>query len=283
VKWQRSQVGLTLLEIMLVLVVATSVVLASLKQIQVYMLDNDIAAIKANVDNLFSASGLFYRTYCSQNSFAGNTSVRLLPSTLDVPSSPVTSGNGFLTVPLCYPTGKCAWYGVPNNIVNTSDSSGGYIAQFNSLPMSSSPQATMNTACNAKDCSSTSPGPVVNNNLPSMKVVFVTLQVSVLMKNVKLASYVEGVLGADCLSTENSSTPPTVNPCTSPAPAGATWVVFTRLPAFASPESTSALWPSMARLKEFNMQYTHDQMYELMTGTTEDTGSGAISSYTCGE
>jgi hypothetical protein len=279
---QRSQQGLTLLEIMLALVIATAVIITSMKQIQVYMLNNDIDVVKSNVDNLFAAAAQYYRANCATL----NTSIAMpitgsIPS-LDTPATGFTSGQGFLQVPLCFLAGECSWYGSPNTLVNTSDPSGGYAVQFNI-----STSGVPNTACGAKNCSSAWPGPVVNHSLPSMRITLLAIQVSVLLKSTKTASYVKGVLGADCLSTESvAGAHPIIAPCVATTPVGAMWLVFTRLPSYASPQTAAASWAMMPMLKEFNLQYTHDQMYELSNGVTEEAAgntTGTTTTYTCGE
>jgi hypothetical protein len=269
VKSRGTQLGLSLLEVMLALAVATVMIMVSVRQIEVYELDNNVEIIKANIDNLFAAAAQYYRANCNSTlSVTAGSSLGVAISAL------IFTPNGYSSIPI-------------NNagcLVKVSDATGGYVVQYNSIATNPT-----NTNCGWQDCSSsTTPVAPTQNALSStLAVSFLQIQVSILLNNLKQVNYVKSVLGADCLSTVKAgSSPTTINTCVATTPSGATWLVFTRLPSYASPQTASAYWGMMPMLKEFNLQYTHDQMYEL-SGTYYDIGSPPATalegSYVCGE
>jgi hypothetical protein len=86
-------------------------------------------------------------------------------------------------------------------------------------------------------------------------VVFWEIQVTVKLSDPNAGVRLKGVLGADCFSD-------TATDCNASVQKPS-YLIWKRVPAFASPKTTSILWGSLSDFKEFTMQYTHDPMYEL--------------------
>jgi type II secretory pathway pseudopilin PulG len=61
----QAQQGLTIIEILLVLVIASTLILMGLRQYQSYRFDADVAQLKYNVDTLFQSMLSYFRANCS--------------------------------------------------------------------------------------------------------------------------------------------------------------------------------------------------------------------------
>ncbi len=247
---RRAQLGLTLLETMLALAVASVMIMASIRQIQVWQLNSQIDALKGNIEVLFDAAAQYYRAKCPS-----------LSATTTVTVAQLQSG-GYLTTALA-----------PSFIVDTS---GGYAIQFTA----STP--TMNLSCGVTDCNYTnSPPGSVTQTISGVPVVFLQMQVSVLLKsyNQTKMETIEGAFNPTCMAASGTAA------CT--ATSSGNWMVLTRLPNYASAQTSSGYWESMPMLKEFNLQYTHDQMYELSNSSTYTPYPTSLlpqpGNYTCGE
>lgn len=62
---QRQQKGVTLLELLLVLIIIAAISLLAINRYQLYRQEKDIAALKQNVDILFQTTNIFYHVCCS--------------------------------------------------------------------------------------------------------------------------------------------------------------------------------------------------------------------------
>jgi hypothetical protein len=263
----RAQKGVTLLETLLALAVASMITLMGFRLYNYGTFDTDTRYVQQNVDNLFSAAVMFYRANCA--------------STLDTTTTPYVVNMATQLITPQYLASN--WNVQPYNpLVDFSDTTGGYIVQYNLLPTSATP---MNAVCSSGDCSQTSSPKIYPQALASgLRPLQWEIQVSVKAGtnvNSSQMSYILNATGASCLT--NSGSGGSVNNCRSPGSAPYEWIAYTRLPALASPNSLSPYWVMMPMVKQFNLQYTHDQMYELSSGTYIDNGNGnAQGYYTCG-
>lgn len=266
----KSQKGVTLLEVILVLAIGGTILLLSLSTYQSMQSQKDIEAVQYNVDTLFTAMGNYYHANCGITTHGGTTAagplvttttpqdISLLTLTPYLPSQWVATGSTVAAPPF-------------NALVNnTGTTSPGYVMQFN-LTMEST-----STNCLAKDCTTQQ-----NISIPSpLSAITMRAQVAIFLKGTTAqVKALAAQLSADCISSWNGTN---VDTCESNPTAG-NYLVWERLPSLAAPVTTSSLWVSMPILKEFNLQYTHDQMNEITSKTYIDNGSGiAQEYYTCG-
>jgi hypothetical protein len=249
----KSQQGLSMLETMLALAIMMAALTLGLKQYRQFQRQQDLSKILYNVDVLFQGLGSFYQAYCGTATLAPT-----VPSPYAVTISgaaPDLVNSKFISK---WPLQSVA------GVV-------GYVTQFNL-----SPASTMNTrVCwNFGKTNTTlhceDPQPLQTGT----NTVYVwTAQVAVQLSASFDAATYRGLLGADCRSNLSGST---VTPCVVGSyGSSGQYLVWQRLPSLASPNMTSALWISTPRVKQFNLQYTHDQMYEMQKGVT-------VQNYLCG-
>jgi hypothetical protein len=267
VKRFYSQAGITLLEIMLALAVASSILVLSIKMNQSWVFEQNVAQLRFSVEQLFLGMGNYYRANCGIQGQGGSTTPTY--GTLVTTTTPFAVSIGSLTSFL-----PPAWMTTYSNnpLVDVSGGAvSAYILQFNLVT------ASVNTNCSAKDCVTNTTVAIPN----PMNALIWRAQVAVKIKNTALANDLAARLAAYCNSSLATST--TVTPCEASPTAGG-YLVWERLPSFASPDLTSSLWVSMPALKEFNLQYTHDQMFEMSQSTyLNDTVTGvSLEYYLCG-
>jgi hypothetical protein len=275
----RNICGVTLLEIMLVLSIAALLIIMSVNMTKYWLYQNNVQLLKVTVDQLFDAAASYYKANCGiTNIVVGPASNGPLVGTSSPyaisPAALVTAG--YL---------KSNWNQPVNSLVNTTDPSGGYLVQYNLVSNSA-----INASCTAPNCipsNTTFPSggastgtykAAINNNMSALVWI---IQISVLMANTSTSSMIRigNYLGYSCMTAEVGTTQTTPCPAIGATPA---WLAWMRLPAFASPGSSTPLYLAMPMVKELNLQYTHDQMYELSAQTYNGTSSSSAY-YTCGE
>lgn len=108
-------------------------------------------------------------------------------------------------------------------------------------------------------------------------IVIWRAQVAVQLNNTANTAAYKNYLGADCVSSPLGSI---VTPCASAL--GGTYLVWERLPSFASPNSQSDLWLSNPMLQQFNQMYTTYPMGYLLNTTPEGQTPSGQQYYLCG-
>jgi prepilin-type N-terminal cleavage/methylation domain-containing protein len=71
--------GVTLLEVMLVIAIAGSILAMGISQYQSMQRDSNVRQVQANVDTLFNAMAYWYKANCGRAAVGGNTSGYLSP------------------------------------------------------------------------------------------------------------------------------------------------------------------------------------------------------------
>lgn len=259
----RRQSGLTLLEIILVVSLASSILLLSIRQYESYKLDSDVQQVLYNVDQIFQAASYYYQANCKRQinqttmtPIAGTGSLDPAnsptnPKFIDAQADLVTPG--YLKAPILF-----------NPIVRYMQGSEvlkSYSVQFNlvtPLPSRSVPLSAGGTG--------------------NTGTIYVwKIQVAVALANPATAPQYLNLLRGDCLSHMIGGS--LVAPCPAtptPPTANDTYVVFSRLPSFATPGSQSGLEATNATVKQFTQQYeTYPILYLLDTG-------GVGQNYLCG-
>lgn len=227
---KRQQQGVTLVEILLVLLVGVSMIIFSLRQYQAWQRDANVRLLVSNVNQTLAAMSNFYYANCSpvRPDPSSTLSTATLPAGRLAPTvtSPVLINMAAdLVTPGYMPT-------VKNNplVLNTSS----YILQFNKYT------STRNIATNS---GVTQIGTIVRW-MP---------QVSVLIRDVANAATYQKLLNADCLSSLNGTT---VFPCS--ANQTGNYIVWERPPSYFTQKlgSESNSWGSLPTVQQFNQMYT---------------------------
>jgi Tfp pilus assembly protein PilE len=266
-----SQRGATLLEGLLVLGIAAVIIVIGIRQYNAYLFNTNLQLLQESVEELYVAAAQYYRANCATALATTTTPYGVTPTQL------ISSGNASASY---LPS---TWTKSANNpLVAITDPTGGYLIQFNLLQ-----QGVMKAVCQNQTCdtpsSATTPYPVLSSLSSSLPVLIWQIQISVKIKNATpaLVNSIAATLGAACQT--NSSTTTTALTCGT-ATAPYSWIAFTKLPSFAGQNSLSDYWVSTPIIKQFNLQYTHDQMYELSSQTYSNNGitGDAQGYYTCG-
>lgn len=249
---RANEQGVTLLEIIFVLIIAGTFVILALRQYQIYQLDADLRQVKANVDTLFQAMSGYYKANCIQNRdyYSGTP---LTQGALD----PTVSGSNLPPqIPISItqnlvPTYLAQWPVTEVPSIVNDDKGEGYIVQFN---LANSPPV-WRTITNG------------NNSVQVGQIYFWNIQVAVQLANPDLATTFQNLLAADCISTLSGTT---VLPCNQTTGQGGDYLVWSLSPSNATGQ-LSTLWPTMPLLLQFKRQYTTDDMRALNDPTFENS------------
>jgi type II secretory pathway pseudopilin PulG len=289
-----QQKGVTLLEIILVLVITSAIMMLGLRMYIQYQNQGYGEQTKYNVDTLLQAMTAFYRAQCNTTGVLGTAST---------------------SQPFVVTMQNLAPY-LPSNWESKNPLSKDYVLQFNPT-VSASPVYVHACVVITKGtpCVSTTTA------LPASQaqVIIWNEQVAVLtptsMSQATVNSY-QSTLSADCVSTLNGSsiqlcparaasittaknkiaadqatlalpscnaacqTATTAQLNTDQAAYTSTvaggYLVWQRLPSATGSQQTTGLWLMKPLLQQFDLQYSHDQMLEL------NSGYGSARNYLCG-
>lgn len=243
---QKKHSGMTLLEMILTLVVGLAILSFGLRQYQIYSFQSDMNRLRLTTDQLFNAMANYYRAQC--HSFPIST-----------PAIPVTvvtlQQDGFLSDPLYSPL-----------VDNTGNA--GYITQFILGPLTN----RYYYACWIQDGATTCTLPELTAANPTVTLWYIQIAIKIANSTKAKALAYQGMLSATCVSdSPNACNENAGNP---------SYLIWQRLPSFvASSKKLSSYWLSMPAIEQFNLQYSHDQMYEF-ENTAYANSEGAY--YLCG-
>ncbi len=275
---KKKQAGVTLIEIMLVIAIAAMLIFFSIRQYQIFKLDNDVRALQVNVDQLFEGMGRFYQAECygrtrSNVSSFPTTYGRLNPRVSSVttfPIAPVTdletpgyiNGADFPLSPLVDTTGDA-----------DDEPFNGYVLQFNRI---SEVKQACTSVCNASQVVTglNSAGNCCATRNVGTIVTWIP-QVAVLLKNPDTALAYLRLLGADCLSSMSGAN---VTPCTGTGPGSGNYVVWERQVSFGSQDAATDSMLLNPTVKQFTNMYR----VEPMTSVTGKSHSPEFQYYVCG-
>jgi Tfp pilus assembly protein PilE len=264
----KKNLGVTLLEAILVLAVASSILLMGIRQYQLFQIQKNYVQVRSNVSLLFQAMMNYYQAYCNGNVTTSENKISI-PTLIN--DDLVTKN--FLT----------NWQPL-NPLVDSTQAGNdkGYYAQFNPNNNSNNTEGRQAYACFLLPDNTT--GTLVTTCTPPRPVVADTsrykpqvltwqIQIAVALPagtpyNAALAY--QGGMGASCLSDSTASCPTSINQS-----AKNYYLIWQSMPTVAALETGSSLWPLNPTVKEFNLQYTHDPMYEMIypeyaTDTSKD-------------
>lgn len=257
--------GVTMLELMLVILIGSSILLFSLEQYREYQANQYAIQLRSSVDSILQAMSYYYQGNCQR----GTLSPSMLPAF--PPNPPIFNRNGNLWNDLNNGFLPANWQGL-NVIVDNSAANQGYSVQFNYYEATKPISPGRNTTvCSpfwssgnpfiASGCSTT-PAPIIGSIIVGWQI-----QVAVKMHDPNTTLDYMGLAGADCAL----ATLPTNQPadCSQqPANPPYNYLIWLRLPSFASPTIGTPLWLTTPMVKQFNEAYTHDPMYEIFMRST---------------
>jgi hypothetical protein len=260
----KNQQGVTLIEIILVLVIALAITFLSVQQYLAYRHDANIMQIRYNVDTLFQALTNYFRANCRSNSSFNTYNAGVsVPVTL-----PTLTSGGYLTSSI-----------PANPLVDGTGQGAGYITQFNQYQMTSTgvyPYLPQRTAT----LSTASGGNTVSTGYITVWQAQVAVNLNNPTNDPNVALAYQEELGADCLSDMTSagwSGGYVVTACEF-SPIAANYVVWTRAPTSSlGSNGSSPYWLSLPVLKEFTQLYTTDPIL-ILTDQTQT----ASQYYVCG-
>lgn len=255
--------GVTLLEGMLAITIAGLILSLGIRQYYQFKFSRDAFALKYSVDLLFQGMRNYYYANCAESEDTDMTVHTLAPSRS--PSNPYPLNITSTLSSYLDPKWKAA-----SILIDRSFGYNGFEAQFNNFKPSTVSNANFcyyfpNTSQTSPVCSSLSN--------PSVNVSLWVAQVVVKISDPKMTLALKGLTNADCALTDYQAH--TIVDCSSGVTSGTpAYLVWQHLPTFASPAMSSGLWRSSYTVKQFNLQYTNDPYWALMSGET--------SNYLCG-
>lgn len=265
-----NQEGVTLIEVLLGLVIGASLILLGLQTYQQFNDQGNINKAQYNINVLFQGLRGFYLSNCinNRNYTTGNVMSMSLIGALDPSYLPADVAQPSYPIPI---TTLLADAYVGNWNAGFSPIITNYVVQLNLYNNTTYPGYARNVQfCYSGTCSS-------ETTVATDNIYLWTAQVAVQVGNVAKIQLYKSLLGADCISSLAGSI---VTPC-SQSPTANDYLVFERLPSFATTDSNSPLWMSIPMLKLFKAQYTNDEDYAV---TTRDNSyfQGSYQNYLCG-
>jgi type II secretory pathway pseudopilin PulG len=258
---KKTEVGITLIEIMLVLVIAASLLYMGMQQYYSYKRDADVYQVRANVNAIFHGAAKFYRAQC-YGSIDPNTR-KLISGTglLNLSATPPPTNPYILNIATdLIATG----YLPPNTIVlsplvDSSVGTDGYVVQFNEYTQ------PVNACQTGTGAWGPTPAMGCTTNARVGTLVIWKTQIAVQLQDATTAAQYLALLDGDCLSSLESSTTGTtaVTPCAN-NPVPGNFVVWERLPSASNItlESISPTWISVPTAQRFTSMYqTADTTY----------------------
>jgi len=262
--------GITLLEILLVLAIASMLLIMGIRQYLSFRTESEARRIVYNVDSIFLGMSYYYKAEC----YGRRTGSNFKPGKLNPDNSnyqeniPIDVqndliGDNYIRQALTF---------VP--LVDASGGLGtnGYVAQFN-----------MDDSKKRKICveGKNATGPDSSQGCDQAEtigtIVSAKAQVAVKMKDEKTARTYLYFLGGDCLSNASGSI---VEPC-SAYPGTGTYIVWERLPSYASPEVQTSYSSGNVVVNQFTQEYTTYPVTYLLS-TKGEMPSGDKQYFLCG-
>ncbi len=285
----KAERGISLLEVLLVIAIASSILLMGLRVYQQYSVDAYAQQVKYTVDQVFQAMAHYHQVNCqnlvgpdgkvtrkgdlSFSSSAPPKQPHVIDIENDLLTDPNNQGNVFL------PT----WQPL-NPLIDPTAGTKGFFAQFN--PPSKLDQRMVYYCQNLNQdlggvnkCDPSALQPL-QQNTPTILLWSIQVAIKLNTQDPDKQQMYMNLLGADCISTLQGTNE--VAPCSSASnPSGGSssggYLVWSRLPSMASPNTTSSLWESTPLLTQFNRQYQMDEVYEF-----NNSSYASQTYYTCG-
>lgn len=269
VKMKRQYEGVTLVEALLVVAIASGIIYLSVQQYQSYKHDGDIIQVNANVNTIFQAMTSYYRANCYGQT---NASQQMVAGSLNPLYTPPPSTSVPIDITALLKTPGYLTTAMPFNplVDSTGPGANGYVAQFNKATTTRYECLTGINATGPSD-------PKCTKKTAVGTIVVWKAQVAILLKDTAQANQYVKLLDGDCLSDYAGGI---VTPCSSSGNTGK-YVVWERLPSSNSnTSSVSDYWETIPTVHQFTQMYTTDPILLL----TPDPNGPATSNqyYLCG-
>lgn len=268
-KSKRSQLGVTLTEAMLVIVIGSAIIYMSIQQYLSYRRDGDAVQVLSYADGLFQAMSGYYRDNCygSTDTSTDPDNYTMTYGTLNPMRSPSPGDNVAINIK----TDLIDRGLLSANLIKLSpmiDSIGtgatgilGFYAQFNKSETDRKICTTGNAATGPSD-------PDCTASVNTGKIVTWKIQVSAKVKNIAGNANTKklylNMLAADCLSSQEGSTG-IIKPCSANAPGD--YLVWERLPIGSNTKADSPYWVTMPTVNQFTKMYTTTEILSLTDGS----------------
>lgn len=226
---KKRHYGITLLEAVLALTIASMFVVLGMRQYVIYKHGTDVYDLQTQVDQLFYSAALYYQKECARHYALDPKDHPSIGATkvLDINTDLIQRGYLASSFPRI------------NNFVDSSGGYQGYVVQLNKVEVK-----RYDVPCDI-------PNACRNDEQLGTNILW-RIQVSVLMKDTTATglSTAKNLLNATCLST-GSGAPTSVAECDANTPGD--YLVFERLPSFTTSENEgiSPYWQSMPYVTQY--------------------------------
>lgn len=242
----NKQQGLSLIEILLVLIIAMVLIAMGIRMYQSYNSDLEIIRLKNNVNILFQALANYYRANCVAYTHpikAGQLDPAMTPpNPFPIDIEELYNNKLLLTWP---------FKPIYNRYVNYQGRAYGYVVQFNLVEEE------------RKEIASSFPPSPTPSTTTIGKNYFWKAQVAVELRDPTNAEYYKNLFAADCISAYDDSIKG-VTPCDSAN--GGNYLVWERLPSLATPELMTDLWQILPNTVQFQQMYNTYPISHLRSG-----------------
>lgn len=303
----RKASGLTLFEMLLVMAIGTTLLVMGMRMYRQYSTAMQASRLYGNVQQLQATLKNYYQANCRQTlGVSGNALSQgaLDPAVIgNAQTLRITINSGVTANTDLFSMGylsAATWRPLNPLVLYASSTDDGYYLQFNriqptvagvSADVPASVYACAGSSLGPRVCSVTSASVVplmqTSGSTLQSRVVFWAAQVGVRLRRPSQIFDVLGPLGATCATLHSTDTCETA----AVTPTGTEpelYAVWETPPSLITENSTSSLWLSLPRVKQFNMQYTNDGMATL-SGVQYNTATGVGSvtwynpqNYLCG-
>lgn len=227
---KRQMSGLTLVESLLVLVIAGAIIFMGFQLFQSFRRQNEVSQLQANVDSIFQAMRGYFIANCGDKDMPFSSEYTANNGSLPILLNDLISG-GFLSRKLS--TSPLLGYPDPDN----PDETAVYVMQYNQVqPL---PERKVKTVFGERTIG---------------RITIWKAQVAVLLKNQDTLDQYKNMLGANCLSSVAGGG--IVIPCDQNSTGS--YAVFERMPSAGSNRlgSQSTYWQTMPVVAQFKQMYT---------------------------
>lgn len=248
--------GVTLLEMLLVLLIMSSFLILGIQQYQNYQIEQNAIQLRYTINALLEGMSNYYQANCQNGTLAPANLTRFPP----VPPIFNDNGNLYSVITQNYINN---WQPL-NPIVDNDATQSGYLVQFNffDIPRTKKAYVCYNFWSTTGDAA---PGCDTPTLIPGSRVVGWGIQVAVKIRDPQRTAGFVGLTGADCAVTNISDIRAAncANDGVDDDPNNLHYLVWQRVPSYASADISSDLWLTNPVVKEFKLQYTNDPMYEI--------------------
>ena len=194
--FRKQHSGLTLLEVLLTMAVAGSILVMGFKQYQVFKLDSELRKVAYNLDSLFLAASYYYHANCGSQYYSSGT----VPGTLSPWYVPQPGQNVSISIKQDLLKSGYLKVAIPASplVDSSSGPDQGYTVQYSLV---TGPR--MVNACSGANCT---PVPTQIGTTWDWKI-----QVGVTFVNTTIVDAAQNILQATCLSTTNTKSKMLVN------------------------------------------------------------------------